>query len=98
MPNNSHHVVEFWNWFASNDPQIREAYDRADHDWLDTYISPKIDRIAEHLNWEMGPYNDSEDTFVLSPTIRENLPITRAAVAIAPKIDGWQFLPARPPK
>lgn len=97
MPDDDH-VVAFWNWFASNAHLIHDAYGRDDHVWLDTNISPKIKIIADRLNWEIGPYHDPDDTFVLSPTVRENLPITRDAVAIAPQIDGWHFLPAKPPK
>ena len=98
MSDNEQHVVDFWNWFASNAARIHDAYNCDDDGWLDTSISPKIDRIADHLNWELGPYNDPDDTFVLSPTIRENLPVTRAAIVFAPKIAGWHFLPAKPPK
>ncbi|MEL7500747.1 MAG: hypothetical protein AAFN77_24350 [Planctomycetota bacterium] len=98
MPYKEQHVVEFWNWFASNASRIHDAYRRDEDGWLDTNISPRIDRIADHLNWELGPYNDPDDTFVLSPTIRDNLPVTRAAIAIAPQIAGWHFLPAKPAK
>ena len=97
MPDNDH-AAEFWNWFASNAHQVHDAYHRDDHGWLDVNISHRINRIGDRLNWEIGPYHHPDETFVLSPTIRENLPVTRAAIVIAPQLVGWQFLPAKPPK
>ena len=97
MPNNEH-VVNFWHWFATNSRQIHDAYRRDDHEWLDVNISPRIELIGEQLNWELGPYNEPDNTFVLSPTIRENLTLTRAAIMIAPKLDGWHFAFAKPLK
>lgn len=91
-------TAAFWDWFATNSHQIRDAYRRDDHSWLYTQISPRINRIGNRLNWEIGPYHDPDETFVLSPTIRENLPLTRAAIAIAPQLDSWHFLHAKPPK
>lgn len=92
------HAVQFWNWFESNATHIHDAYRARDCDWLDKQISPRVKSIADLLNWEIGPYHEPDDSFVLSPTIRENLPITRAAIAVAPRLDGWRFLPAKPPK
>ncbi len=92
------HAADFWKWFALNVAIIKEAYDQKNYEWLDLNISPRINRIEDRLNWEIGPYHAPEDTFVLSPTIRENLSVTRAAVAIAPHIVGWHFLHAKPPK
>ena len=97
MPHDDH-AVAFWDWFAPNANQIHDAYRRDDGGWLDTQISPRINSIGNKLNWEIGPYHDPDDTFVLSPTIRENLPLTRAAIAIAPQLDGWHFMHAKPPK
>ena len=97
MPHNDH-AIAFWDWFASNVHAIREAYRGNDQGWLNTHISPRIQRIGSQLNWEIGPYHAPDDTFVLSPTIRENLPLTRATIAIAPTLDGWHFLHAKPPK
>jgi hypothetical protein len=92
------HASEFWNWFASYASEVRDAYRRNDHHWLATNISLRIKRIADRLNWEIGPYREPDNTFVLSPTIRENLPITRSTIAMAPKLKGWHFLHAKPPK
>lgn len=91
-------VVQFWTWFERHADEIRAAYDRGDNDWLDHRISPLIARIHRSLNWEIGPYNHPDYTFVLSPTIRENLSMTRRAVKFAPELPEWRFFPAKPPK
>lgn len=49
-------VAEFWKWFEHHADDIRAAYDRGDNDWLDHQISPRIARIHESLNWEIGPW------------------------------------------
>ena len=91
-------VAEFWAWFEDHAEDIRAAYNRGDNSWLDNQISPRLARIQERLHWEIGPYHHPDDTFVLSPTIRENLPLTRMAVALAPRLKGWRFVPAKPQK
>lgn len=97
MPAN-HQFTEFWNWFASAADRIRSAYHGNDQKWLDTNITPRVRQIADQLNWEIGPYHAPDDTFVLSPTTRENLALTRAAIEIAPQLTGWRFLHAKPAK
>ncbi|UJW81276.1 hypothetical protein [Hydrogenophaga sp. SL48] len=91
-------VFELWNFFSSNAKEIKAAYDAENYDWLDGKLSPLVKAIAEDMNWEFGPYHHPDNTFVLSPTVRENLPASRAAVAQAPDIPGWFFEPAKPAK
>ena len=88
----------FWRWFAQEQSRIREAHGRGDVGWLDSVVTPRVQDIHERLNWELGPYNAPDDTFVLSPTIRENLPLTWAVVDEAPELEGWHFLHAKPAK
>ncbi|MCA9074620.1 MAG: hypothetical protein KDA93_06270 [Planctomycetaceae bacterium] len=91
-------INELWSWFSSNTKEIRTAYVNGDDQWLDEQITPRVQKINEHLNWEIGPYNDPDETFVLSPTIRENIPLTHLAISAAPRCPGWHFLAAKPPK
>jgi hypothetical protein len=91
-------ALELWEYFSSHVMEIAAAYTSEDYEWLDRKLSPLIKAIAEDMNWEMGPYNYPDQTFVLSPTIRENLSLSRAAVALAPNIKGWVFVPAKPAK
>lgn len=91
-------IAAFWDWFATYSDRIRDAYRREDRQWLDLELSPRVQHIDSRLQWEIGPYHPVDDAFVLSPSVRENLPLTRAAMAIAPKLEGWRFLYAKPPK
>ena len=91
-------IREFWVWFAAKSELIREAYKCGNFTWIDDEVSPRVEAIAREMTWEMGPYCDPHDAMVLSPTTRENIPIAKRAVALAPTLDGWCFLPARPPK
>jgi hypothetical protein len=90
--------LRLWDWFAHNVAKVATAYGSGDYAWLDRHLLPLVKAIDEQMNWEIGPYALPDDTFVLSPTVRENLPKARAAVAAAPKVPGWVFLPAKPPK
>lgn len=91
-------ICDFWAWFAANSERVREAYDRGDFEWIDGAVIPRLEKIAPDITWEMGPYCHPHYAFVLSPTTRENLATTKRAVALAPTIDGWRFLPAKPAK
>jgi len=91
-------IQRFWSWFESHLTDIANACEQSDAACLNHAITPQVRRLGSSINWEFGPYHHPDQTFVLSPTIRENLPITRAAAAAAPVIDGWHFLPARPRK
>lgn len=97
MPH-SQAIREFWQWFASSVESIGVAYEESDSFWLRDHVSPRVNRLGHRLNWEMGPYHAPDYTFVLSPTVRENLALTRAIVQAAPDIPGWHFLSAKPPK
>lgn len=94
----SDQIRDFWLWFEANIDCIAWAYDQSDIDWLRDNLSPQVRRLGDRLNWEIGPYRDPARTFVLSPTVRENLPLTRSVVAAAPAIRDWRFLHAKPAK
>ncbi|MCR9197827.1 MAG: hypothetical protein NXI04_04250 [Planctomycetaceae bacterium] len=91
-------IRSFWSWFECHLTEITRACEQSDTAWLNHAITPQVRDLGPSINWEFGPYHNPDQTFVLSPTVRENLPITRAAAAAAPVIDGWHFLPARPRK
>jgi len=91
-------TLELWEFFSRNIAKIEAAYDAGDYEWLSRQLSPLVKAIAKDMNWEFGPYHHPDRTFVLSPTIRENLPVSRAGVANAPSLPGWFFEPAKPAK
>jgi hypothetical protein len=91
-------ITKFWSWFSANYREISEAYDCGDSERLERLFTNRLPDTTVALNWEMGPYHDPDYTLVLSPTVRENIPLTKRMVSEAPLIPGWHFLPAKPPK
>lgn len=88
----------FWAWFAAT---IAPAWASLS-DELVAAIDARVDALAEALgplDWEIGPHDGRTSYFALSPAgDRTQLTRTRAIVARAPTLDGWQFLPAKPPR
>ena len=91
-------IAKFWSWFIDNLHDISEAYDCGDSERLGILFAGRLPKTVCAINWEIGPYHHPERTLILSPTVRENLPLTKKLVSEAPAIPGWHFLPAKPPK
>jgi hypothetical protein len=91
-------AAAFWSWFKDRHEQIAAAYEAGDNDWLHANITPRVKGIEPRLNWEMGPYHHPDHTFVISPSVRDNIALAERVVAEVPAIPGWHFLPAKPPK
>lgn len=91
-------VARLWTFFEANLAAIEAAYTDRDYKWLNNALTPLIKGIAPKMNWELGPYHDPDRTFVLAPCTRENLLLSRAAIARAPRIPGWFFEAAKPAK
>jgi hypothetical protein len=91
-------TVAFWQWFKTHRQEIEAAYDSADSEWLDFHLGGRLAKIQPRLRWEIGPYHDPDRTLVVSPGVRENIPLAEAVVAAAPAVPGWHFLPVKPPK
>ena len=90
--------MEFWRWFRLHHREVAEAYDREDQYKLEELFADRLPTPVVALNWEIGPYFAPDYTLVLSPTVRDNLPLTKQMVSTAPSIERWHFLPAKPPK
>jgi hypothetical protein len=88
---------DFWSWFAAH----AERLERLDCDPL---IQAQLDQRVAGLGgfgWEVGPApgDSGGRAFVLSPCgSPELLEQSSAIVALAPALEGWQFLAAKPPK
>jgi hypothetical protein len=54
-------------------------------------LTEQIKRIHALLNWEIGPYYHPESTLVISPSVRENIPLAQRIVVAAPDLSGWHF-------
>ncbi len=86
-------VDAFWRWVAADPGALDPA--RLVHD-----VEP-LDRRVTALGfvWEVGPDPGGGCFLALSPGgVRQRLVATRAAVARAPTLAGWRFLPAKPPR
>ena len=86
----------FWKWFST------VAGSLARSNFVNNEILAEIDRrlfsIDSRLNWEIGPHQDSSNCqFVISPNFNnELLPICRALLDLAPKIEGWILMLFKP--
>lgn len=96
MPRNR--IAAFWKWFCDWHGDIAGAYGSGDTFWLATNLTEQVKRLESRLNWEMGPYHHPDNTLVISPSVRDNIELAQRVVAGAPAIEGWHFLPAKPPK
>ena len=87
-------VDDFWAWFAAEVAPL-------DLDHLAAGGYRALDRrvVALGFSWEAGPADDGGCFLALSPgRDAARLALTRAAVARAPAVPGWTFLPAKPPR
>jgi hypothetical protein len=88
-------IRAFWDWFVANAGAL------AGENLSDSLIRA-IDEEVRKLgafSWEIGPGLGSKYMFAVSPGgDASKLPQTTAVVAMAPRVDGWDFLPAKPAK
>jgi hypothetical protein len=92
----------FWKWFADHADDIAEAALATEREGVHTEALQALDEHIQRLgpfSWEVGPGKEEENALVISPSgDYEQLRATRAIVAEAPSIPGWQFYPAKPSK
>lgn len=90
----AHDVDAFWAWFVAEAAHL-------DLSQLAAGGFRELDRrvVALGFTWEAGPADDGGYFLALSPGgDAARLALTRAAVARAPAVPGWTFLPAKPPR
>lgn len=83
-------IRKFWSWFATvADELARNFQNRQLLDLLDAQL-----RRLGPVRWEFG-----DGTFAISPDGDASLlPLTQRIVALAPPLEGWEFLAARSAK
>ncbi|PZR12770.1 MAG: hypothetical protein DI536_14475 [Archangium gephyra] len=83
-------IRKFWSWFASVSGELaRNFQNRQLLDLLDAQL-----RRLGPVRWEFG-----DGTFAISPDGDASLlPSTQRIVALAPQLEGWEFLAARSAK
>jgi hypothetical protein len=94
----------FWRWFTEQEESILEAVRSSDHDWLRIEMTTRVlgllpkDHTGLRINWEIGPGEEKEWRFCLSPLVKTNLKTTKHVISAAPELPRWEFFPAKPPK
>ena len=89
-------IEKFWNWFSDNSKALQP-------DSPDETILAELDRrvlvFNEALSWEVGPGSQKQFEFTISPSgQKELMQTTKAIIAKAPKLEYWEFYPAKPCK
>ncbi len=88
-------LEEFWTWFADHASEFGEAFE---NEVLLQELDERVTGLGDFA-WEVGPGNNAENAFTLSPAgNRDLLEVTRAIVDAAPEVSGWEFHSAKPAK
>src|ERR1051326_1785604 len=96
IPPSAGHISSFWNWFSGVSTRLSLDLENAD---IVSELDRRVLGLNPGLSWEIGPYRSGGAQFVISPSSHKSLlPRTISVMEKAPKIPGWHFLPARPPK
>lgn len=92
-------IAQFWSWFQASRGDVAElCTDAPDRELIDE-VSHRVSSLHDGLGWEVGPGNETEYQFVISPNRnRERLLVSRAIVRQAPDLPEWKFFHAKPPK
>lgn len=62
-------------------------------------LDKRVTLLGERMDWEIGPLNNREQYFCLSPNLNENLiPLVREIVEAAPELKNWKVIPFKPKK
>lgn len=88
-------IQSFWEWFETIAANLgRDLENQA----LLTELDRRVSDLGD-VSWEVGPGQEEENALVITPDgARQQLPTTRRIVARAPRIPGWEFHWARPPR
>jgi hypothetical protein len=86
-------VAIFWRWFSAHESMLAA---KTIPSKLISELEERLFAVA-HLDWEIGPGKTAASLFAISPKgDREKLNLTRRVIAQAPKLNGWEFYPAKP--
>lgn len=88
-------IKSFWNHLT---PLLLEINISPENNELIHRIDNFISEEAE-FDWEYGPSSTADFYFCLSPNLREELiDDVERMIALAPSIDGWEFIAGKPRK
>lgn len=88
-------IQAFWRWFQTISSELGI---RLDNQSLLAELDERVSRLGD-VSWEVGPGRLEENALVITPDgSKEWLGLTQHFVALAPRIPGWEFHWARPPR
>lgn len=88
-------ISQFWEWFSRNCKKFGPKFE---NEGLLKDLDGWVINLGDFI-WELGPGTIAENMLVISPAGRiELLSQTEAIISKAPKLDGWEFYPAKPSK
>ncbi|MCB9935247.1 MAG: hypothetical protein H6840_06105 [Planctomycetes bacterium] len=91
-------IERWWAAFAGNATEIHDSINDESEFDVSAFMRGSLEQIDQRLGWEFAEADDV-DRLVITPEHRLQLrPLVDAIIARAPKIQGWQFLHARPPE
>jgi hypothetical protein len=88
-------VTSFWAWFEKHREELAAV--EMEPELLEE-LDTRVRRMGT-FDWEVGPGRKQACFFALSPAGEiEALAQTRRVIEQAPKLPGWEFYPAKPPR
>jgi hypothetical protein len=88
-------IAEFWRWFQTIADDLATNFE---NERLLAELDARVSQLGDVL-WEIGPGKAQENALVITPDgSKEWLPVTQHIVEQAPRISGWEFESARPPR
>ncbi len=90
----------WWVDFAESAPQILGRFKNENEFDVPSFMQERLQAIDPNLMWEYGPASRGRGhRLVITPEHRHCLrPLVSEVMRRAPKMDGWQFFPARIPE
>lgn len=89
----------FWDWFTIHEATLAEATMKREHiveEVLDI-VGPKLKEIDPHFTLLVGINNEDKAELIITPDGRlATLPFADDLVAMAPKLDNWNFISCKP--
>lgn len=93
-------IAAWWTEFSAATQRIEALFNQKAKWDLPAWMQAHLGAIDPHLMWEFGPArNGAGHRLVITPeTARHLRPLTDAVLTRAPRLDGWEFYPHRPPE
>lgn len=100
---NSDQIEAFWDWFLTAEAGIRAYFSEEEGPGVDKnlLIEQINNRVLDfgHFAWEIGPGQDRDFHFLISPNgSAQLLEVSKEIMRAAPDLGRWEFYPARPPR